>query len=65
MGIDQKNLQAIQDALNKLIVKNQQLEERIVFLERMNATIRAEIATSNQLAAHLSGRGMGSTVKEP
>lgn len=62
MDLQQKNNKAIEDAINYLSKKIEAQETRIIFLERTINTLRAEIATSQQLAAHLSGRGMGSTV---
>jgi hypothetical protein len=57
-----KNFRVIQDVLNAQAKGLRDMQDRITLLEGTVATLRAEIATANQLSAHLFGRGMGSTV---
>lgn len=59
---DKKNFQIIQDALNRQGKAISDLMERVQMLEGNVARLHAEIANTKQLAAHLHGRGMGSTV---
>jgi len=57
-----KNFQVIQNVLNEQGKVISELQSRISLLEGNVATLRAEIANTKQMAAHLNGRGMGSTV---
>lgn len=59
---DKKNFQIIQDALNRQGQAISSMMERITMLEGNVARLQAEIENTKQLAAHLHGRGMGSTV---
>jgi len=57
-----KNFQIIQNVLNEQGKAITEMLSRISLLEGNVATLRAEIANTKQMAAHLNGRGMGSTV---
>lgn len=61
MSLDQKNLHAIQTALNAIYKKQEASDQKIAMLEATVVTLRAELAGQKQLTAHVLGRGMGST----
>jgi len=60
----QKNFQIVQDVMNSQARALRALQERVQILEGNVARLQAEITNTKQLAAHLHGRGMGSTVHE-
>lgn len=66
MGSDanKKNFIIIQNAINEQAKALRDALDRISLLEGNVATLRAEIANTKQMAAHLHGRGMGPTVTE-
>jgi uncharacterized protein (UPF0335 family) len=57
-----KNFQIIQNVMNDQAKALRDLIDRVSLLEGEVATLRADIQNTKQLAAHLNGRGMGSTV---
>lgn len=59
---NEKNFRIIQNVLNEQAKVIRDQADRLSLLEGTVATLRAEIANTKQMAAHLHGRGMGSTV---
>lgn len=59
-----KNFAIIQNVLNEQAKVIRDQADRLSLLEGTVATLRAEIANTKQMAAHLHGRGMGPTVTE-
>ena len=59
----EKNITALADGYNKLYREHEELKEKVKRLEGQVAFLTADIANTKQLAAHISGRGMGATVK--
>ena len=57
-----KNFTIIQNVLNEQAKVIRDQAERLTMLEGTVATLRADILNTKQLVAHVSGRGMGSTV---
>jgi hypothetical protein len=62
MSATKKNFAIVQNVLNDQAKAIRDQAERLTMLEGTVATLRAEIANTKQMAAHLHGRGMGSTV---
>lgn len=57
-----KNFVVIQNILNEQAKTIRDQAERLTMLEGNVARLTAEIQNTKQMAAHLHGRGMGSTV---
>lgn len=57
-----KNFQIIQNIMNDQAKALRDLQQKVTLLEGNVARLQAEIINTKQLAAHLGGRGMGSTV---
>lgn len=61
-NVSQKNFAIINNILKEQDKVINQLIERVSMLEGNIASLQAEITNTKQLAVHLHGRGMGSTV---
>ena len=57
-----KNFEIIRNVMNEQSKVIRELQERIARIEGNIVILSADIQNTKQLAAHLSGRGMGSTV---
>ena len=64
MSRTQKNFEAIERALNQMHKEVLAMKENQVRLENTVAYLQADLTNAKQLMAHVSGRGMGSTVHE-
>jgi cystathionine beta-lyase/cystathionine gamma-synthase len=64
MNYQDKNIQALLSNETLLMKRVNDLELRMTTQENNAAIIKAELINSKQLVAHLSGRGMGSTVHD-
>lgn len=59
--VTERNIRAIAEDCSRLNIENSELKLRVGKLEGELAILKSQIQNSNQLMAHLSGRGMGPT----